>query len=56
MEKKNKKNNILILLAVFFWACAFPAIHILLDELSFVNLTILRFAIVSLILIPVVLF
>ncbi len=49
------KFLILIILPVTFWACAFPFIKILLQELSFTNLTIMRFIVVCislLILIP----
>jgi len=55
MKEKIKKQNgknwkylMLILLSIFFWACAFPFINILLEELSFVNLTIMRLFIVCL--------
>jgi drug/metabolite transporter (DMT)-like permease len=38
-----------MLVAIIVWAFAFPFIRIGLDELSFVNLTIMRFFIVCLI-------
>src|SRR4030042_2051224 len=51
--KETKTNGLsdlrfifLMIVAVIFWAFAFPFIKIGLDELSFVNLTILRFFIV----------
>ena len=53
MEKEilsKSKFLILILLPIFFWACAFPFIKILLEELSFINLTIMRFVVVCIIL------
>ncbi len=40
----------LITLPILFWACAFPFIKILLKELTFINLTIMRFLIVCIIL------
>ena len=40
--------NLLMLLCVVVWACAFPLIQIALEELSFVNLTILRLFVVCL--------
>ncbi len=54
MESKvfsNWKFVILISLPILFWACAFPFIKILLKELSFINLTIMRFVVVFIILI-----
>ncbi len=53
MEKEllsKSKFLILILLPILFWACAFPFIKILLEELSFINLTIMRFVVVCIIL------
>jgi drug/metabolite transporter (DMT)-like permease len=41
----------LIILPIIFWACAFPFINILLKELSFINLTIMRFVVVCFVLI-----
>ena len=38
---------------VFVWACAFPFIKIALDDLSFINLTIMRFVVVCMILIAI---
>lgn len=54
MEKEilsKSKFLILIILPIIFWACAFPFIKILLEELSFINLTIMRFVVVCIILI-----
>jgi len=53
--KQNKKISnwkyiILITLPIIFWACAFPFINILLRELSFINLTIMRFVVVCIVL------
>ncbi len=53
-ESKDRQKNkpygikfvILIALPIVFWACAFPFIKILLEELSFINLTIMRFFVV----------
>jgi len=45
------KFIILIALPIIFWACAFPLIRILLNELSFINLTIMRFIVVCTILV-----
>jgi len=41
------KFILMMILAVIVWACAFPFIKIALKELSFVNLTIMRFLVVS---------
>ena len=60
MKNEIKENNkklpnwkylILIILPIIFWACAFPFINILLKELSFINLTIMRFVVVCFVLI-----
>jgi hypothetical protein len=40
------KIVLMMMLAVFVWACAFPFIKIGLEELSFINLTIMRFFVV----------
>jgi len=37
---------LIVILPIIFWACAFPFINILLKELSFINLTIMRFVVV----------
>ncbi len=53
MEKQilsKSKFLLIILLPIIFWACAFPFIKILLEELSFINLTIMRFVVVCIIL------
>jgi len=60
---KETKNNglsdfrfiFLMIVAVIFWAFAFPFIKIGLDELSFVNLTILRFLIVDIVFLLIIL-
>ncbi|MDH7517667.1 MAG: DMT family transporter, partial [Candidatus Thermoplasmatota archaeon] len=59
-QHKSKKLNdlhliFLMVAAVIFWAFAFPFIKIGLDELSFVNLTILRFLIVDVVFLFVIL-
>jgi len=64
-QGKNKSNSlnfsrlkflILMLIMVLVWAFAFPFIKIGLEELSFINLTIMRFFIVCLILPFILLF
>ena len=51
MEENNKSINfkfyLLMFLMIVVWALAFPFIKISLDELSFINLTIMRFFVVS---------
>ncbi|MEF8879752.1 MAG: DMT family transporter [Candidatus Thermoplasmatota archaeon] len=47
MIKTHIKTSLMMLTAVTFWACAFPFIKILLKELSYINLTILRFTVVA---------
>ena len=47
---------LMMLCCVIFWALAFPFIKIALDELSYINLTIMRFFIVCIILLPVLIF
>ena len=43
---KNWQFVLMMTIAVIVWACAFPFIRIGLDELSFINLTIMRFLVV----------
>ena len=43
---KDWKFVLMMIIAVIVWACAFPFISIGLDELSFINLTIMRFLVV----------
>lgn len=48
-EKSNLKKwkfAVMVALPIFFWASAFPFIKIILKDLSFINLTIMRFFIV----------
>ena len=49
------KFNLMMMLCVVVWAFAFSFIKLALNELSFVNLTIMRFLIVSIVLIPIIL-
>jgi len=48
------KFIILIILPIIFWSCAFPFIKMLLEELTFINLTIMRFVVVCLSLLIVI--
>jgi drug/metabolite transporter (DMT)-like permease len=43
---KNWQFVLMMTIAVIVWACAFPFIRIGLDDLSFINLTIMRFLVV----------
>lgn len=43
---KDWKFVLMMIIAVIVWACAFPFISIGLEELSFINLTIMRFLVV----------
>jgi len=47
---------LLMIFPIFFWASAFILINRLLTELSFISLTIMRFFIVSIFLIPLIIF
>lgn len=44
--RQKTKITFLLIIAVISWACAFPFIKILLEELTYINLTIMRFTIV----------
>ena len=48
---KNWQFFLMMMTAVIVWACAFPLISLGLNELSFINLTIMRFFIVCIVLI-----
>jgi drug/metabolite transporter (DMT)-like permease len=44
---------LMMTIMVIVWACAFPLIKIALDDLSFINLTIMRFVVVCIVLIAI---
>ena len=56
MEFKNWHIPLLMSFTIFGWGFAFPFISIALQELSFINLTIMRFFIVSIGIIPIIIF
>lgn len=44
--KQDYKITLLLTIAIVSWACAFPFIKILLEDLTYINLTIMRFTVV----------
>jgi len=51
--RQNTKITFLLIIAVISWACAFPFIKILLEELTYINLTIMRFTVVCTLKFPI---